>query len=139
MSKKKTTTIFTNHTLEEFKEKYDIDNCTYISKSVVDAYNKKHKKKPRNYLLEGRVWWLINDTYYEVHELPDIPNNYKKPKVHSNKVKIIVTCTLGAIALAAAITLGVLIINRAVKEDKNSNISNNTNNIAYNINNNINN
>jgi len=97
---KKIKNVFLGHTLEEYKAIYDIDKTIHIDKATVDEFNKSHKEDPKDSPLEGRLWWLIGDTYYEVNSI-----NHKEEYKYNKKnkgpgFKIAMASILGGLGIA---------------------------------------
>jgi len=64
--------IIINRTLEQYNKKYR--NRRYkllqFTKKEVESFDIKNNSKGCNYILKGRKWALIDDTYYEIPKAP---------------------------------------------------------------------
>jgi len=101
--------IYTNHTLEEYNKKYR--NRRYrllkITKKEVEEFDKKNSTKIKGYLLSGRKWWLIGDTYYEIPKAP------RFTWFRNLNVAVQVgCCLLGVGVIATAVTVPLVLLNQ---------------------------
>jgi len=100
--------VIFNHTLEQYNKKYKNRKHRLVkfTKSQVEEFDRLHKTNG-GYLLKGRKWCLIKDTYYEIPK----PIRFTWFRNLNAGVQTAV-CLLGAGVIASAVTVPIVLMNK---------------------------